>query len=100
MEWFDEIASDAMSISGRSSRTLQDAADAAPFLYTAGGGWYGMRRQVNGGLPSFYNEGTLIWLEADVMIRTLTNGRKTLFFEQRLLSKRMVIPLGGVEHGG
>lgn len=141
-EWFDEIASDAMSISapGRTSHTLQDAADAAPFLYTAGGGWYGMRRQVNGGLPSFYNEGTLIWLEADVTIRSLTNGHKTLddfctlfhgqndngkvwvkpyiaddvyralntvaaydwkaFFEKRLQSRSMDIPLGGVEHGG
>jgi predicted metalloprotease with PDZ domain len=79
-EWRDEVASDAMSISGpgRTSHALQDAADAAPFLYTAGGGWYGMRRQVFGGLPSFYNEGTLIWLEADVTIRSLTGGRKTL----------------------
>jgi len=29
-------------------------------------------------LPSFYAEGTLIWLEVDVTIRKLTNGRKTL----------------------
>ena len=31
-----------------------------------------------GGLPAFYSEGTLIWLDADVTIRRLTNGRKTL----------------------
>ena len=141
-EWFDEIASDAMSISapGRAWRPLQDAADAAPFLYTAGGGWNGVRRQTGAGLPTFYNEGTLIWLEADVMIRSLTNGRRSLddfcaafhgqgdngrvwvrpyeadevyrtlnivaaydwkgFFEKRLKSKSMDIPLGGVEHGG
>ena len=79
-EWFDEIAADAMGVSapGRSWRPLQDAADAAPFLYTAGGGWGGWRRQTANGLPSFYFEGTLIWLEADVMIRKLTSGRKTL----------------------
>ena len=79
-EWFDEIAADAMGVSapGRSWRPLQDASDAAPFLYTAGGGWSGWRRQTPNGLPSFYFEGTLIWLEADVMIRKLTNGRKTL----------------------
>jgi predicted metalloprotease with PDZ domain len=47
-------------------------------LYIAGGGWSGSRRQVSGGLPTFYAEGTLIWLEADVTIRALTNGRKTL----------------------
>jgi predicted metalloprotease with PDZ domain len=79
-EWLDEIAADAMSVSapGRTWRPLQDTADSAPFLYTAGGGWGGWRRQTAGGLPSFYNEGTLIWLEADVKIRALTNGRKTL----------------------
>src|SRR5262249_3792290 len=79
-EWFDEIAADAMAVRapGRTWRPLQDASDSAPFLYTAGGGWSGWRRQVSGGLPSFYAEGTLIWLEADVIIRTLTSGRKTL----------------------
>ena len=46
-EWFDEIAADAMAVSapGRTWRPLQDAADSAPFLYTAGGGWSGWRRQ-------------------------------------------------------
>jgi predicted metalloprotease with PDZ domain len=79
-EWLDEVAADALSVSapGRDWRPLQDTADSAPFLYTAGGGWIGWRRQTAGGLPSFYNEGTLIWLEADVTIRKLTNGRKTL----------------------
>jgi len=78
-EWLDEVAADAMGVSapGRTWRPLQDAADSAPFLYTAGGGWSGVRRQVSG-LPSFYAEGTLIWLEADVTIRRLTNGRKSL----------------------
>ena len=79
-EWFDEIAADAMTLTapGRAWRTLQDAADAAPFLYTAVGGWTGYRRQTGSGLPSFYNEGTLVWLEADVLIRKLTSGRKSL----------------------
>ena len=79
-EWFDEVAADAMAVSapGRTWRPLQDASDSAPFLYTAGGGWGGWRRQTAGNLPSFYAEGTLIWLEADVTIRRLTNGRKTL----------------------
>jgi predicted metalloprotease with PDZ domain len=79
-EWLDQVAADALSVSapGRTWRPLQDTADSAPFLYTAGGGWLGWRRQTAGGLPSFYNEGTLIWLEADVTIRKLTSGRKTL----------------------
>ncbi len=61
-EWFDEIAADAMFVSqpGRSWRPLQDTADAAPFLYVAGGGWAGWRRQQPNGVPAFYGEGTLI----------------------------------------
>jgi len=74
-EWFDEIASDAMSVSapGRTWRPLQDTADSAPYLYNAGSGWAGWRRGVD-----FYDEGTLIWLDADVTIRKLTSGQKTL----------------------
>jgi predicted metalloprotease with PDZ domain len=74
-EWMNEIASDAMSVSepGRTWRPLQDTADSAPLLYVAGGGWSGWRRSTD-----FYAEGSLIWLEADVTIRRLTGGKKTL----------------------
>jgi predicted metalloprotease with PDZ domain len=79
-DWFDEVAWDAMTVSepSRTWRSLQDTADSAPFLYTASGGWAGWRRQSVSGLPAFYAEGTLIWLEADVAIRRLTKGLKTL----------------------
>jgi predicted metalloprotease with PDZ domain len=74
-EWIEELAADALSVAGpgRTWRPLQDTADSAPFLYLAGGGWGGYRRGTD-----FYAEGALIWLEADVQIRKLTNGRKTL----------------------
>lgn len=74
-EWFDELAADAFSVSepGRTWRPLQDTADSAPFLYDAGGGWSGWRRTTD-----FYAEGSLVWLEADVTIRRLTNGAKSL----------------------
>ena len=74
-EWMDELAADAMSVAGpgRTWRPLQDTADSSPFLYLAGGGWSGWRRGTD-----FYAEGSLIWLEADVLIRQLTNGTKTL----------------------
>jgi predicted metalloprotease with PDZ domain len=74
-EWMDELAADAMAVSptGRTWRPLQDTADSAPFLYTSGGGWSGWRRSTD-----FYKEGSLIWLEADVTIRELTGGRKSL----------------------
>src|ERR1019366_2059110 len=57
----------------RTWRPLQDTADSAPFLYNASGGWDGWRRGTD-----FYAEGSLLWLEADVTIRRLTNGQKTL----------------------
>jgi predicted metalloprotease with PDZ domain len=74
-EWLEELAANAMSVSpaGRTWRPLQDTADSAPFLYLSGGGWSGWRRSTD-----FYKEGSLIWLEADVTIRRLTGGRKSL----------------------
>ena len=58
---------------GRTWRDLQDTAIAAQILYsspTAGSSW---RRSVD-----YYDEGTLIWLEADTIIRKESNGRKSL----------------------
>ena len=74
-EWLEEMAANALSVSGpgRTWRPLQDTADSSTFLYVAGGGWGGWRRSTD-----FYQEGSLIWLEADVTIRRLTGGKKTL----------------------
>lgn len=58
---------------GRDWRPLVDTADAAHLLYSApdeGSSW---RRSVD-----FYPEGILIWLEADVKIRQLTDGKRSL----------------------
>jgi predicted metalloprotease with PDZ domain len=59
--------------SGRSWRPLRDTADAAQVQFGAGRAWGNWRRGVD-----FYAEGGLIWLEADVKIRTLTAGKKSL----------------------
>ena len=58
---------------GRTWRPLQDAADEASILYDAREDWEAYRRGVD-----FYDEGELIWLEADVVIRQRTEGRKSL----------------------
>jgi predicted metalloprotease with PDZ domain len=58
---------------GRTWRPLEDTATAAQTLYGASNHWLPWRRGVD-----FYDEGTLIWLEADTMIRKQTNGAKTL----------------------
>ena len=58
---------------GRSWRPLADTTVAAQLLYPArpeGAAW---RRSVD-----FYPEGDLIWLEADVLIRQRTQGRRSL----------------------
>jgi predicted metalloprotease with PDZ domain len=58
---------------GRTWRDLQDTAIAAQILYAAPTEWSSWRRGVD-----YYDEGTLIWLEADTMIRKLTNDKKSL----------------------
>ena len=58
---------------GRTWRPLQDVNDEAQLLYYARGDWDSWRRAVD-----FYDEGDLIWLDADVTIRKLTNGAKSL----------------------
>jgi predicted metalloprotease with PDZ domain len=58
---------------GRTWRPLVDTATEAQILYFSpieGRSW---RRDTD-----FYDEGTLIWLEADAKIRTLTSGQKSL----------------------
>jgi predicted metalloprotease with PDZ domain len=60
-------------IPGRSWRNLQDTADAAPQLYFSPDAWHSWRRGVD-----FYDEGTLDWLWADVIIRQQSKGAKSL----------------------
>lgn len=58
---------------GRLWRPLQDTADMASKLYGTSRNWGTRRRGVD-----FYDEGELIWLEADTLIRQRTNGKKSL----------------------
>jgi predicted metalloprotease with PDZ domain len=58
---------------GRTWRDLDDTAISAQILYSSpafGSSW---RRSVD-----YYDEGLLIWLEADTLIRRETNGKKSL----------------------
>jgi predicted metalloprotease with PDZ domain len=58
---------------GRTWRPLADTADAAQILFGTPDAWKSWRRSVD-----FYDEGTLIWLEADVTIRTRSHGKRSL----------------------
>ena len=67
------VAADLDHTTGRAWRNLQDTADAAPELYFSLPNWSSWRRSTD-----FYDEGTLIWLWADVIIRQQSGGKKSL----------------------
>jgi predicted metalloprotease with PDZ domain len=58
---------------GRSWRPLKDTAIATSILFGGPGTWSSWRRGAD-----YYTEGALIWLEADVLIRQRTAGRRSL----------------------
>jgi predicted metalloprotease with PDZ domain len=75
-QYRDVLASAAAEMeyrSGRNWRPLQDTAIDAQDLYDASEGWTNWRRSVD-----FYPEGDLIWLDADMTIRNLSGGKKSL----------------------
>ncbi|HEY2787475.1 MAG TPA: hypothetical protein VGJ05_21140 [Fimbriiglobus sp.] len=67
-----EVADWAGNEKGRTWRPLEDTA-AANHLYASRNEWSRRRRGVD-----FYDEGALIWLDADTLIREKTNGAKSL----------------------
>jgi predicted metalloprotease with PDZ domain len=79
--WTPEYARDSIAFMaaglanrpGRTWRPLVDTTRAAYLLYGAPPEWKSWRRGVD-----FYDEGVLIWLEADTLIRSLTGERKSL----------------------
>jgi predicted metalloprotease with PDZ domain len=72
----DQLSATAMQMvyrPGRLWRSLQDTAVSAHLLFGASPAWTSWRRG-----PDFYDEGVLLWLEADVIIRQQSNDRKSL----------------------
>jgi predicted metalloprotease with PDZ domain len=67
------IADWARNEVGRTWRPLEDTTAAAPHLYASRTDWSHRRRGVD-----FYDEGALIWLDADTLIREKTGGKKSL----------------------
>jgi predicted metalloprotease with PDZ domain len=67
------IADWARNQRGRTWRPLEDTAAAAPHLYSARTDWGSRRRGVD-----FYDEGALLWLDADTLIREKTGSKKSL----------------------
>jgi predicted metalloprotease with PDZ domain len=72
----DDLALTAAALDhtpGRTWRNLQDTADDAPDLYFSPQAWHSWRRGTD-----FYEEDTLNWLWADVIIRQQSKGKKTI----------------------
>ena len=73
-EYLAWVAATLDHLPGRAWRNLQDTADAAPQLYFAPRhSWYSWRRGTD-----FYDEDTLNWMWADVIIRHQSKGQKSL----------------------
>jgi predicted metalloprotease with PDZ domain len=72
-EHLAEVASTLDHRAGRNWRSLENTSRAAQILYFAPSEWVSYRRGTD-----FYPESVLIWLEADVTIRKLTQGRRSL----------------------
>ena len=75
-DYREVLAADAADLnneSGRRWRPLVDTARAVQFTYGSPREWRNERRRVD-----YYDEGALIWLEADVLIRQKSGGKKSL----------------------
>jgi predicted metalloprotease with PDZ domain len=75
-EYRDHLASIAAALGpgrpGRTWRPLQDTTF-APLLRGGGGGWTDWKRD-----SDYYDEGDLLWLEVDTIIRRVTHNRKSI----------------------
>ena len=67
------VAADMEAHRGREWRPLVDTGTEAQYLYEARDAWEYARRSTD-----FYDEGLLLWLDADVLIRTQSKGTKSL----------------------
>jgi predicted metalloprotease with PDZ domain len=85
-EYRDVLAMDAASLdykTGRAWRSTEDTAVAASILRGGNAAWTNWKRN-----QDYYTEGVLLWLDADTLIRKMTNNQKSLDdFERIFLGK-------------
>ena len=68
-----QVAADLDHRPGRTWRPLADTTTSAQILFGSPAQWRALRRGVD-----FYDEGWLIWLDADTLIRQQSGGRRSL----------------------
>ena len=81
-QFLDTIAGTAASLdyrTGRQWRSTEDTAIAASILRGGAQGWSNWKRG-----QDYYQEGALLWLDADTKIRQLTGGKKSLTDFQKI----------------
>ena len=94
LDAFDRAAYD-VDQPGRRWRTVQDTADASPILRGNDAAYSSWRLS-----QDYYHEGALIWLEADVTIRRLSGGSRSLDdFAARFLGATAAGPTGDTGPG-
>ncbi|ADW70956.1 M61 family metallopeptidase [Granulicella tundricola] len=85
-QYLDTIATTAAGLdtkAGRQWRSTEDTAIAASILRGGSPAWSNWKRG-----QDYYQEGALLWLDADTKIRQLTQGKKSLTdFQQIFLAK-------------
>jgi predicted metalloprotease with PDZ domain len=85
-QYRDQLAENAANLSatpGRGWRSTEDTAIAASLLRGGNLTWYNWRRG-----QDYYQEGELLWLDVDTLIRKLTDNKKSLDdFEKAFLGK-------------
>ncbi len=67
------VAAEMENQSGRKWRPLEDTATAVQLTYASPRAWRNSRRGVD-----YYYEGLLLWMDADVLIRRQTKGKRSL----------------------
>ena len=75
-QYRDLLANTAANLdakSGRTWRTTEDTAIAGSLIRGGNSAWINWRRS-----QDYYQEGVLLWLDADTLIRSLTNNQKSL----------------------
>lgn len=88
-------AADMQRQSGRIWRSTEDTARGMAIMRAGiGAGWASWLRDTQ----DYYTEGTLLWLDADTLIRERSNGQKSLddfscrFFDARGATEPLVVP--------
>ncbi len=72
-EMIARTAAESDKRAGRTWRNLQDTTNEPIMGWRAGRAWPSWQRSAD-----YYGEGSLIWLEADQLLRELSNGRRSL----------------------